>query len=418
MKVSDRSFFLLLSIGFFLSASFSLEAQDNPNGYKLEQVFVMGRHNVRSPLIPSEIMDKISRKKLPAWGIPGGELSLKGGLLEVYMGNYLRYWLKQQGLFESDSCPNPSQIHVYANSLQRTVATANYFVTGAFPTCNIPVHHKNKIGHFDSIFRSKLRSRTGKEKQEIESEMRKATKELKLEDTYALLETILDYKNSPECIMNDNCSFTSKENEFIIENGKEPSINGPFLLGLRLADAFNMQFYEGFKKENVAWGMINERSEFKLILNLINSYQDIKFTTSDIAEDFARPLLHYMNRHFKKAESSKENPVFSLVMGHDSNIATLLSALKFKEYNLPDQYEKTPIGGQVIFQRWHDPQKNRDLLKVEYVYQTTDQIRDGIPLTEENPPGRVVLRLDNVTYDSQGFCDWEDFKEIIAKTLR
>jgi hypothetical protein len=54
-------------------------------------------------------------------------------------------------------------------------------------------------------------------------------------------------------------------------------------------------------------------------------------------------------------------------VGHDSNIASLLTALDFKPYQLHDQYERTPIGGKIVFQRWHDSGANRDLMKIEYV---------------------------------------------------
>ncbi|SWT84590.1 glucose-1-phosphatase [Klebsiella pneumoniae] len=47
----------------------------------------------------------------------------------------------------SGECPTPDTVYTYANSLQRTVATAQFFITGAFPGCDIPVHHQEKNGH-------------------------------------------------------------------------------------------------------------------------------------------------------------------------------------------------------------------------------------------------------------------------------
>nr|VUD30581.1 glucose-1-phosphatase [Raoultella sp. NCTC 9187] len=37
----------------------------------------------------------------------------------------------------------------------------------------------------------------------------------------------------------------------------------------------------------------------------------------------------------------------TLLVGHDSNIASLLTALDFKPYQLHDQNERTPIGGKL-----------------------------------------------------------------------
>ena len=44
----------------------------------------------------------------------------------------------------SDGAVSYTHLYAYANSLQRTVATAQFFITGAFPGCDIPVHHQEK----------------------------------------------------------------------------------------------------------------------------------------------------------------------------------------------------------------------------------------------------------------------------------
>ena len=43
-------------------------------------------------------------------------------------------------------------MYVYANSLQRTVATAQFFSNGAFPGCDVSVHHQDKMGEMDPTF--------------------------------------------------------------------------------------------------------------------------------------------------------------------------------------------------------------------------------------------------------------------------
>ena len=89
---------------------------------------------------------------VPEWDVPGGQLTTKGGVLEVYMGHYMREWLAEQGMVKSGECPPPDTVYAYANSLQRTVATAQFFITGAFPGCDIPVHHREKMGTMDPTF--------------------------------------------------------------------------------------------------------------------------------------------------------------------------------------------------------------------------------------------------------------------------
>lgn len=106
---------------------------------------MMSRHNLRAPLANNgSVLAQSTPNAWPTWDVPGGQLTTKGGVLEVYMGHYTREWLVAQGLIPSGECPAPDSVYAYANSLQRTVATAQFFITGAFPGCDIPVHHQEK----------------------------------------------------------------------------------------------------------------------------------------------------------------------------------------------------------------------------------------------------------------------------------
>ncbi len=88
------------------------------------------------------------------------------------------------------------------------------------------------------------------------------------------------------------------------------------------------------------------------------------------------------------------------------NIASLLTALDFKPYQLHDQNERTPIGGKIVFQRWHDSKANRDLMKIEYVYQSAEQLRNADALTLQAPAQRVTLELSGCPIDANGFAQW------------
>ena len=126
--------------GIVLLAS-NAQAQTVPEGYQLQQVLMMSRHNLRAPLANNgSVLEQSTPNKWPEWDVPGGQLTTKGGVLEVYMGHYMREWLAEQGMVKSGECPPPDTVYAYANSLQRTVATAQFFITGAFPGGDIPVH--------------------------------------------------------------------------------------------------------------------------------------------------------------------------------------------------------------------------------------------------------------------------------------
>jgi glucose-1-phosphatase len=182
-------------------------------------------------------------------------------------------------------------------------------------------------------------------------------------------------------------------------------------------DAFTLQYYEGFPLDQVAWGQIKTPEQWKELSAIKNGYQDALFTSPDVSREVAAPLVDYIRSQL--VDQDKANaPKITLMVGHDSNIASLLSALQVKPYELPDTYEKTPIGGQVVFERWHDAKNDKDLLKVEYVYQTADQLRNADVLSLKNPPKRVTLQLAGCETDANGYCSWDQFSQALNAALQ
>nr|UNS24225.1 histidine-type phosphatase [Escherichia coli] len=128
--------------------SSAAQAQTTPEGYQLQQVLMKSRHNLRAPLANNgSVLEQSTPNQWPEWDVRGGQLTTKGGVLEIYMGHYMREWLAELGMVTSGEWPTPDTVYTYANSLQRTDATAQFFITGAFPGCDIPVHHQEKNGH-------------------------------------------------------------------------------------------------------------------------------------------------------------------------------------------------------------------------------------------------------------------------------
>lgn len=143
--------------------SSAAQAQTTPEGYQLQQVLMMSRHNLRAPLANN------------------------GSVLEIYMGHYMREWLAELGMVTSGECPTPDTVYTYANSLQRTVATAQFFITGAFPGCDIPVHHQEKMGTMDPTFNPVITDDSAAFSQKAVQAMEKERSQMQLDE--ALLQS-------------------------------------------------------------------------------------------------------------------------------------------------------------------------------------------------------------------------------------
>lgn len=387
-------------------------AQTAPDGYTLEQVLIMSRHNLRAPLANNgSVLEQSTPRAWPQWDVPGGQLTTKGGVLEVYMGHYMREWLAQQGMVTTGECPPADSVYAYANSLQRTVATAQYFITGAFPGCDVPVHHQPEMGTMDPTFNPVVTDNSAAFSRAAVSAMAAERAKLDLGDSYRLLEELVDYRASPACKEKKICSLSEAKDSFSADYQKEPGVSGPLKVGNSLVDAFTLQYYEGFAPDQVAWGGIKTDRQWRVLSKLKNGYQDSLFTSPEVARNVAAPLVKYIDNALVTEQAKA--PKITLLVGHDSNIASLLMALDFKPYRLHDQYERTPIGGKIVFERWRDGGGNRDLMKIEYVYQSTKQLRDAVPLTLDAPPQRVTLELKGCPTDSNGFCPIDKFNAVM-----
>ena len=195
-----RKALLAVAVAGTLSMTFGAQAQDAPEGYQLEQVLIMSRHNLRAPLANNgSVLEQSTPNKWPECDVPGGQLTTKGGVLEVYMGHYMREWLAEQGMVTTGECPPADAVYAYANSLQRTVATAQFFITGAFPGCDVPVHHQEKMGTMDPTFNPVITDNSPEFKDKALSAMTAERQKMQLDESYKLLEQMTHYTDSPSC---------------------------------------------------------------------------------------------------------------------------------------------------------------------------------------------------------------------------
>lgn len=195
-----RKALLAVAVAGLFSAASGVQAQETPEGYQLEQVLIMSRHNLRAPLANNgSVLEQSTPKQWPEWEVPGGQLTTKGGVLEVYMGHYMREWLAQQGMVKTGECPPAESVYAYANSLQRTVATAQFFITGAFPGCDVPVHHQDKMGTMDPTFNPVITDNSLEFREKALKAMESERQKMQLGESYKLLEQMTNYADSPSC---------------------------------------------------------------------------------------------------------------------------------------------------------------------------------------------------------------------------
>lgn len=382
---------------------------------ELQQVIVFSRHGIRTPL-PNTInfLKTVTPKHWPSWDCPAGYLTTQGGVLESYFGDYFIKWLASKHLKLS-----AEDVFVYANSLHRTVATAQYFTLGAFSGLDIPVKHKYPIERMDPIFNPIIHNDCADFKNGLIDNIRQFTGSSQLIEkldeqlipAYRLLANILDYKHS-SLYQQYQCEFEQLPTMIDFVKNDEPILNGPLAIGTAVADAWTLQYYSAFAKQDIAWGMINSHEQWKIITDIKNQYINLLFKSPTLSRHIAKPLITFIASLFESQQHK-----FSLLVGHDSNIAAFLGALGFKNYQLPEQCETTPIGGKVVMCRYYDRHVDQHYFKVEYLYQSFEQIHLGVPLTANNPPNHITLTLSDKAPNSQGMYLWQEIKQRVTHYL-
>lgn len=382
------------------------------NHYQLDKVVILSRHGIRTPLQNTlEFLDQATSFTWPKWDHPYGYLTTRGGALETYFGHYLSQWLEQQNI--SFSPENP-QLFVYANSLQRTVATAQFLIMGAYAGHDITINHKYPIEKMDPIFDPALEDNSPEFKQAVlnDIELEDKTHDIfkNLAPAYQILSDILDYKNS-QLYATHQCALADIPQSLYFEKHQEPALLGALAVGICAVDSFLLQYYSAFPKDQIAWGRIDSLEQWQQITQIRNQYINLICHTKTIADRAANKLIKMIN-----SLVANDQYQVSLLVGHDSTIASLLGALDFESYSLPNQFETTPIGGKVIFQRFCHRQTGQYYFKAEYVYQTFEQLHTGQALDINNPPAHFELKLKNANLNADGYYPWAEFEKRINIT--
>ena len=402
-----------------LFASVALCFAGERDGYTLEEMVVLSRHNIRSPLSGGgSVLSRITPCEWFEWTSAPGELSLKGAVLETQMGQYFSSWAESEGLFGRNAVPLDEEVQFYSNSLQRTIATAQYFSSGMFPLANVRIRHDKKIGVMDPMFTPKITCSDEKFLSEAYSQIEAFGGEKglrgigeKMAPNYAVLEKVLRMSKSPAAA-NDTVRVPLHDTSVKLTPGKEPSMSGGFKMATSAADALVLQYYEEPSLRAASFGRKISRAQWEAIVEIKDRYVDVLFTAPAVARNVAQPLLAQI-----LSELRASGRKFSFLCGHDSNVASVLAALGCKEYHLPDALEKkTPIGCKLVFAKYFG-KDGREYAEVLLVYASDTQFRQSCCFDGKNAPARYSLSFEGLSPNEDGLYLLSDlearFEEVI-----
>lgn len=383
--------------------------------YELKEVVVMSRHNIRSPLSSGgAAYMRVTPHEWFAWTSPSSQLSLRGGVLETEMGQFFRKWLVGEGLLPDNYRPEGDEVLFYANSRQRTFATAKYFSAGFLPFANVEITHKYDEDKMDPMFTTQFTKMNDAYRQQILAEMESMhggpqAWMASMQPTLTLMEEVIDMAQSPAALNGDTVHFRYDDTQFKLEKGDEPKMTGGYKLANSVADALVLQCYES--ESMTAFGHELTIDQWREICAVKEVYDGLLFTSHSAAVNLAYPLVSRI-----REELHNEGRKFMFFCGHDSNLASIGAALRFVYPETEQAFElHTPIGSKLVFEKWSDG--TEDYVAINLVYQSVSQLQGLKLLSTDVPPMVLPVTIDGLAANSDGLYRLADLDGRMAEAM-
>ena len=371
---------------------------------ELRQVVIVSRHNLRAPLGTSmQDLAESTTNKWFVWTSEPGELSRKGTALETAMGGWFRDWLGEAGLFDRNARLRPDQVRFIANNMQRTVATARSFATGFMPEADVVVEHLP----FGMVRDSRFALTVPSSDAELSARIKRQLDETfgggegidrSLAASYALIARVIDYSSSPRGHRPDAVPFASTGVSYfdIVRPPHSIGLHGPIGEAYPVADSLILQQHEDPSGATV-FGHALSWDEWRLIGKVKETYISMRYGTKAMSAKLGYEFLPLLAKRLERGE-----PRLTFVGAHDTTLAQVATQLDAEPYELPEAVEyRTPIGSKIVLGRWRC-NDGIDRLSVDFVYQTTPQIRACQLADRAHPPRIVRLRLKGLVPDAEG----------------
>ena len=383
--------------------------------YELKEVVVMSRHNIRSPLSSGgAVYKRVTPHEWFAWSSPSSQLSLRGGVLETEMGQFFRKWVVGEGLLPDNYRPTGDEVLFYANSRQRTFATAKYFSAGFLPFANVEITHKLDEDKMDPVFTPKFTKMNDKYRQQVIDEMQalhggpQAWMQ-SVQPTLTLMEQVIDISHSPAALEGDTLHFRFDDTQFKIEKDDEPRMTGGYTMANTVADALVLQCYES--ESMTAFGHELTTEQWRAICGVKEVYDGLLFTTHAAAVNIAHPLVSRIREELNRTDRK-----FMFLCGHDSNLASIGAALHL---NFPETEHAielhTPIGSKIVFEKWSDG--TEDYVAINLVYAAVSQMQGRTLLSSDVPPMVLAVTVEGLTPNADGLYRMADIDGRFAEAM-
>jgi 4-phytase/acid phosphatase len=387
---------------------------------QLKQVIIFGRHGVRAPLAPNAYLNTMSTRPFPMFSVPDGYLTNNGVTLETQLGGYYRLWLTQEGLLTGNDAADAATVYFRANTIERTIATAQAFAKGFLPAVSV------NVNYFGPTTSDPLFDPVGAKVAEFNQNTAIAAVEGRLGNNPQLLSSAL----APELALTRSALFNYSLGQTPVPATPQGKVDvntvpitaaaatstslvnlGGFISIVVAVDPFVLQYAEGLPLSDVGWGQLSANDVSQTTRPSIVAYDLLyrtpyldKVQSSNIASHVVRSMVQSATGDAMTGTLGNPSTKAIVLIASDVNI-TGLAGLFHLDWLLPTYQQNfcTP-GGALVFELRQSLKTGEYVVRASYIAQTLDQLRNRTALTLAAPPAKAPVfipgcSVHNATFD-------------------
>jgi 4-phytase/acid phosphatase len=381
-----------------------------PAGLSIDRVVILMRHGVRPPTKAQPMPVGIATDPWPSWPVKAGWLTPNGTRAVGRIGTWDAMRLRKLGVLPAQGCPAKGTVRVVADSDQRTIATADAWLTAVAADCGIVNEHKpqdepdpvfnaieEKLAPFDPAIADKaVAAVVGPNGI---GALEKASRPL-----LARLDKILCGKAVGTCGVGHEPTIVEPA-----AVGQRPGLGGALDRASTAAQILLLEYADGKSMNDVGWGRATAAD-----VSAFSVFHALEFRILARPAYIARANLAGI---LPIVRSGLDGPArVTIISGHDTNIANMGGLLGI-HWQVPGLAADDPSpGGAIVIERLSD-KKGKAYVRALYRSQTLSQIRSGAALAPD-APYRAVLPIPGCTALAiQGLCTLADFQAKIGTAI-
>ena len=375
---------------------------------RLKQVIIFGRHGVRTPVVPYSTLNQLSALPYPAFNVAGvanpgpSVLTTNGRANETILGSYFRLWLTQEGLLTGNDTADAAFVYLRATGTPLISDTAKAFAAGMLPGAKLQVNSYTAPAAdplFDPVDAGVAR---------INEQMAVAAVNGRLGGNAPSLASVyaaelalarsilLHYPagQSPAPAAPANViDVTALPIEFTAGTPATPVDVGGLADVIYAIDPFVMEYADGLPPAEIGWGQLTADG-IGQTFRLYNLVLDLEYKTpytarvlsSNMASHVARTLVQAATGNAMTGTLGGPASKVVVVTASNTNMAGLAGLLHLDWLQPGYQNDVLAPGGAITFELRQSQTTGEYVVRVSYVAQSMDQLRNLTPLTLSAPP--------------------------------